>query len=370
MSEKSTEKITKEDKEFLKNVGVDLETKERAGTFTIVNNNVSEIDVQEETAIELLSLKAAKEKHPWLKDYLWTLIDKDKDKWTKIAAENEANGYFIRVKKWRKVNYPLQACFYIKMQRFVQAVHNVIIIEEGAHLDIINGCATASYVTTGAHYGITEIFVKDGGYLSYNMIHDWGEEVEVRPRTAIKVEKNGTFISNYVALENTKITQSYPVAHLVGENAVAKFTSLVYAPTGATYDLGAKIILDAENSKGEIISRTISGGGRIVSRGYLLGAKPKIHAHLECSGMILKEGGSLYTIPELEALVDDVEMSHEAAVGKIAEEELEYLMARGLTEEQATSLIVKGFLDTKIMGLPPELEEQMENAINSLENAF
>ncbi len=369
MSEKFN-KIDREDKEFLKNVGVDLDSKERSASFTIVNNDVSEVDIQDEAAIELLSLQRAKEKHPWLKDYLWTLIDKNKDKWTKIAAENEANGYFIRVKKGRKVDYPLQACFYIKTQRFVQAVHNVIIVEEGAHLDIINGCATASYVTTGAHYGITEIFVKEGGYLSYNMIHDWGEEVEVRPRTAIKVEKNGTFISNYVALENTKITQSYPVAHLVGENSVAKFTSLVYAPPGATYDLGAKIILDAEHAKGEIISRTISGGGRIISRGYLLGAKPKIHAHLECSGMILAEGGSLYTIPELEALVDDVEMSHEAAVGKIAEEELEYLMARGLTEEEATTLIVKGFLDTKIMGLPPELEEQMENAINSLENAF
>ncbi len=369
MSEKHV-RLDEKDKEFLKNVGVDYNNPERSGTFTLINDKVDDSSVAESSGIELFSLKKAKEKHPWLKDYLWTLIDEDKDKWTKIAANHEANGYFIRVKENTKIDYPLQACFYIKTQRFVQAVHNVIIIEKGAHLNIINGCATANYVTTGEHYGVTEIFIKEGGYLSYNMIHDWGQEVEVRPRTAVRVEKNGTFISNYVALENTKITQSYPVAHLVGENSVAKFTSLVYAPIGATYDLGAKIILDAENAKGEIISRTISGGGRIISRGYLLGAKPKIHAHLECSGMILGDKGSIYTIPELEALVDDVEMSHEAAVGKIAEEELEYLMARGLNEEEATTLIVKGFLDTKIMGLPEELEKQMQDAIDSLENAF
>ncbi len=362
-------KINKQEQEYLKKVGVDLEAEDRAGTFTFINDEV--LDEETKTpGIELLSLKKAKEKYSWLKDYEWSLIDKNKDEYTKIAAKNDANGYFIRVKPDFIAENPLQACFFIKTQRFVQAVHNIIIIEKGAHLNIINGCATASYVTTGAHYGITEIFIKEGGFLSYTMIHDWGEEVVVKPRSAILVEKNGTFLSNYIALEKTKITQAYPVAYLKGEGATAKFVSLIFAPKGAIYDLGAKIVFQAEHTSGEVISRTISNGGRIVSRGYLLSEKPKVKAHLECSGIILDEEGSIYTVPELETLSGDVEMSHEAAVGKIAEDELEYLMARGLSEEEATSLIVKGFLDPKIMGLPEELESQVESALSKLDGAL
>ncbi len=362
-------KINDEEKEYLKKVGIDFNSKQREGTFAIVNDSVEEEEVSS-SGIELISLKKAEEKYNGLMDYSWKLLDPDKDEYTKLAKKNNANGYFIRVRKGYKAKHPLQACFFIKTQRFLQAVHNLIIVEEGAYLHIINGCATASYVTTGAHYGMTEIYVKKGGFLSYTMIHDWGEEVEVKPRTAILVEEGGTFISNYVALEKTKITQSYPVAYLRGKGASAKFVSLVFAPEGALYDLGAKIVFQAEETSGEIISRTISNGGRIVSRGYLYSQKPKIRAHLECSGIILKDKGSIYTIPELETLVGDVDMSHEAAVGKIAEEELEYLMARGLTEEEATTLIVKGFLDPKIMGLPKELEEQVESALSKLDGAL
>jgi Fe-S cluster assembly scaffold protein SufB len=119
-----------------------------------------------------------------------------------------------------------------------------------------------------------------------------------------------------------------------------------------------------------LISRTISGGGKIIARGELVGKKKGIKAHLECSGMLLDERGSIQAIPVLEAHHPEVDMSHEASVGKIAEDEIYYLMARGIPEEKAISLIVRGFLDTRILGLPKYLEKEVEKTINMLEDAF
>ncbi|HID96974.1 MAG TPA: SufD family Fe-S cluster assembly protein, partial [Thermodesulfobacteriaceae bacterium] len=116
-------------------------------------------------------------------------------------------------------------------------------------------------------------------------------------------------------------------------------------------------------ARSEIISRTISYGGTVIARGHLIGNSPDVKAHLECQGLMLTEKGVIHAIPELEAHVADVDMSHEAAVGRIAQEEIEYLMARGLTEEEATSTIVRGFLNVKIDGLPPELEAEIQAAV-------
>jgi hypothetical protein len=119
-----------------------------------------------------------------------------------------------------------------------------------------------------------------------------------------------------------------------------------------------------------VVSRTISGGGVVIARGELIGKKKDIKAHLECSGMLLNDQGKIQAIPILEARHPDVDMSHEASVGKIAEEEIYYLMTRGIAEEEAVSLIVRGFLDTKILGLPEYLEKEVEKTINMLEGAF
>ena len=118
--------------------------------------------------------------------------------------------------------------------------------------------------------------------------------------------------------------------------------------------------MDVRPRSAEIISRAITKGGRIVARGHLKGEVEGIKAHLECHGLILDEGGSIYAVPELEGSNPDVDMSHEAAVGKIAREEVEYLMSRGLSEEEATSTIVRGFLNVKIEGLPPILERELQ----------
>jgi Fe-S cluster assembly scaffold protein SufB len=135
------------------------------------------------------------------------------------------------------------------------------------------------------------------------------------------------------------------------------------AHPGAQVDLGGRVILKAPHSRAEIIARTITTGGTSISRGHLVGQAPDIKAHLECRGLILAPQGQIIAIPELEGHVAGVDMSHEAAVGRIAAEEIEYLMARGLDEEEAVSTIVRGFLWVKIEGLPEGLQEEIEKTI-------
>lgn len=370
MSELLEKEIEKRDRDKLLNVGFDVEGKGRSASYSLLNDR--EVGPRKSTrGIELLPLARAREKYPELmKQYLWKLVEKDQDGFTRQVADTGPVGYFIRVKPGHKAVLPLQSCFYIKAERFKQSVHNLIVMEEGASLNVINGCASADYVHEGTHIGVTEIYLKKNSQLSYTMIHDWSEEVEVRPRTGIRVEDQATFISNYISIKRSKITQSYPTCHLKGRGSSGVFNSLIYAPEGSAYDIGARVILDGENARSEVVSRTISGGGEIIARGELIGNKKSIRAHLECSGMLLNERGSIKAIPILEARFPDVDMSHEASVGKIAEDEIYYLMSRGISEDKAVSLIVRGFLDTKILGLPPAIEQEVEKALAMLDNAF
>jgi len=128
--------------------------------------------------------------------------------------------------------------------------------------------------------------------------------------------------------------------------------------------VGGRIFLQKPGNRAEIVARTITNGSRIIARGHLIGEVPEIKAHLECKGLILN-GGIIHAIPELEGHVDGVEMSHEAAVGKIAQEEISYLMSRGLDEDEATSTIVRGFLNVDIPGLPEQLKAEIDRAIDT-----
>jgi len=148
----------------------------------------------------------------------------------------------------------------------------------------------------------------------------------------------------------------------VGKDAVARFYSIIVGSPGSEYDVGARVFLKADGNRAEIVARAISNGGRIINRGDLIGEVSNIKAHLECRGLLLN-GGLIHAIPELRAMADGVEMSHEAAVGKIAQEEIAYLMSRGLSEDDATATIVRGFLSVDIPGLPPQLKVEIDRAI-------
>jgi hypothetical protein len=212
--------------------------------------------------------------------------------------------------------------------------------------------------------GISEFFVKKNAKLSFTMIHNWAEDMMVRPRSVAQVEKGGLFLNNYICMKPVRSIQMYPTTHLVGEDAVARFYTIIVGSPGSEYDVGGRIFLKKPGNRAEIVARTISNGGRIIARGALIGEVPDVKAHLECRGLILN-GGLIHAIPELEGHVDGVEMSHEAAVGKIAQEEIAYLMSRGLSEDEATSTIVRGFLNVDIPGLPPQLKAEIDRAIDA-----
>jgi Fe-S cluster assembly scaffold protein SufB len=357
--------LSAEDKHMLLMSGVDVEERERSGSFMHLNHsNVHCKSTQ--PGVEVMDIKAALKKYDGLPDYFWRLIDKNKDPYTKAADKHLHGGYFIRTEKDAKIPTPVQSCLFIKGQGVGQNVHNVVVVEEGSELHIITGCATAHGVKEAAHLGVSEFYVKKGGKLTFTMIHNWGEEVAVRPRTSGVIEEGGVFLNNYILLKQVKDLQMYPTIALNGVGAVARFNSVVVAPTGSYIDSGNRILLNAPETRGEIIARTLTTGGVIINRGHIGGYAVPCKGHLECKGLILGEG-VIHAIPELEGTKPGVELSHEAAVGKIAQEEIEYLMARGMDEDEATSTIVRGFLNVDIMGLPPELKETVDKTISDSE---
>jgi Fe-S cluster assembly scaffold protein SufB len=291
----------------------------------------------------------------------------DTDKYTANIELSQHNGYFIRTLPGYKTMYPVQACLYLAKARLAQNVHNIIIAEENSEMHIITGCTTASNEEAGLHLGVSEFYIKKGAKVTFTMIHNWNPEVAVRPRTGVVVEEDGLFLSNYVLTKPVRSLQMYPTARCVGRNAVVRFNSILVAAPGSSLDVGSRTILDAEGAKTEIISRAITTGGSIVARGYIEGNAPDVKGHLECRGLILTGEGTIHAIPELKGNLAGIDLSHEAAVGKIAEEEVEYLMARGLTRSEATATIVRGFLRVDIEGLPPSLSAELQRAVEASE---
>jgi len=279
------------------------------------------------------------------------------------AAELELHdGYVIRALPGKRCMFPVQACLYISKDGLQQNVHNIIIAEEGSELHIITGCSTSPHARRGLHVGVSEFFIKKGAKLTFTMIHNWADDMYTRPRSVAVVEEGGLFLSNYVSLKPVKSIQMYPTTHLQGEDAVARFYSIIVGTPGSEYDMGSRIYLKAKGCRAEIVSRVISNGANIIARGHLIGEIEGIKGHLECRGLLLN-GGIIHAIPELEGHADGVELSHEAAVGKIAQEEITYLMSRGLSEDEAVSTIVRGFLSVDMPGLPEPLKAEIDRAI-------
>lgn len=365
----SLRRLSKEDIAVLLKAGIDPDEAQRSGSFFQMDHSVVQCRVQA-PGVEFMSIKDALEKFDGLSEYWWKVLSPDKDAYTSRADQHLDNGYFIRVAPGASVDYPLQACMYLSADRLAQDVHNIVVAEEGSRLHLITGCATAAHVRSGLHVGVSEFYVKKGATVIFTMIHNWPEEMAVRPRTGIIVEEGGTYISNYVCLAAAQDLQSYPTAWLRGRGAVATFNSVILARRDSLFDSGSRIVMEADDCRGDIISRTVSVGGTVIARGHIVGAANRIKAHLECKGLLLSDEGVIHAIPELEGRRSDVEMTHEAAVGKIARDEIEYLMARGLSETEATGLIIRGFLSLDIAGLPPALKTELDRMIAETERAL
>jgi len=343
-------------------IGMDASEAYRSGSFFQHDQTVL-ISKSMQEGLEVMDINEALAKYDWMKDYYFKLVQPDQDKYTAYSATHKVAGYFIRALPGAKIEFPLQACLYMGREGMIQNVHNVIIAEEGSELHIISGCTSDAHVTQGVHIGISEFYVKDNAKLTFTMIHNWAENLIVRTRSSTRIGKNAVFMSNYVCMKPVKDVQMYPSSIMEGENGVARYNTVVVALKGSHLDLGSKAVLRAKGCKAELIARTISMGGYIASRGLIEGDVPDTKAHLECRGLLLSDEGTIYAVPELLGTVQGVDLSHEAAVGKINEEEIQYLMARGVDSDTATALIVRGFLEVDIEGLPPALQAEMKRNI-------
>jgi len=343
----------------LEKVGIDIEERERAGTYMQVDTDVLKCNIKQPGLIILPIKEALRE--GLASEYLWRALAEDK------SLGDFSNGYFILTEANKEIIFPVQTCLLIETEGITQHVHNIIVVGENSHLNVITGCASGT--RRGKHIGVSEFYVKKGATLHFTMIHMWGEDVEVFPKTSVIVEEGGTFITDYICLHPAAKIKAYPTVYLKGKGAVTRTQSVLVSTEGSIIDLGTRVYLSAPETKAEVVSRAVSFGGKLIARGHLIGEYPGVKAHLECKGLLLSPKGVMHAIPELEGRATDLEMSHEAAVGKIAKEEIEYLMARGLTEEEATATIVRGFLNVDILGIPESLKRELDKIMEMSEEA-
>lgn len=333
------------------------------GRFMVVDQDVRESHCLAE-GIHVVPIAEALERYPHLKEKLFfKIVEPHRNEFTKTASRLDPVGYYVYVEEGATIHQPMQAAFLFKGGLPQQVIHNVIELAPGSSLNIVNGCASSSAENEGRHIGITETLVGKGAQLGYTMIHNWGRNMEVFPVGATIVEEGGSFISNYVAMEQAKRVVALPRAR-VHSHASARFYSIIYGRPGSFFDTGAVVELGGERSSAEIISRVVSEGGTVISRQRIDGIAPGCTGHMECSGLLLDDSGVVHSIPELFGSHPDITLSHEASIGRISDEELSYLMTRGLGRDQARSLIIRGFLDVRIEGLPDEVRSMVDEVIH------
>jgi Fe-S cluster assembly scaffold protein SufB len=348
--------------------GMEADDKDRSGTFYHVDQATVYSKVNElfEGKIELMDTKAALKKYSWLEGYMWKLVDKDKDEFTRKVAEDWSGGYFMRIMPGAEITFPLQSCLLITQKNLEQRVHNIIIAEEGSKANIITSCVQHSSVPKASHLGISEIYVKKGATLNFTMIHQWSENTLVRPRSAAEIGDKAKFVSNYVCMRPVRDVQMYPAAFCNGADSAVSFNSILYGKRNSLLDIGSKAVLTGKGSKAEMISRAIAReGSKMIIRGLIEGSNADCRGHLECRGLLIDDEAFLQSIPELIARKKGVEITHEAAVGKISEREITYLMTRKLSRDQAVSLIIRGFMDVSILGLPEALNAEIKRIVEA-----
>ncbi|MCW4018169.1 MAG: SufD family Fe-S cluster assembly protein [Candidatus Bathyarchaeota archaeon] len=352
--------------------GIESDGKNRSGTFFHLNQETVAAEVHEfyEGKIELMDIKAALKKYPWLEDYRWKLISKDTDEYTRKVAEDYSGGYFMRILKGAEIDFPLQSCLMITQRNLEQKVHNIIIAEEDSKAHIITSCLQYSSVPNAAHIGVSETYVKKGAMLNFTMIHQWSEQTLVRPRSAAQVEDKAAFISNYVCMRPVRDVQMYPVAYCTGNESRVSFNSILYGHRNSLLDIGSKAVLAGKDSKAEMDGRAIARkGSKMTLRGLIEGDNPDCKGHMDCRGLLMDNKSLIQSIPELIAKKKGAEITHEAAVGKISEKEITYLMTRKLSRDQAVSLIIRGFMDVSILGLPDTLNKEIKKIIDASADA-
>jgi uncharacterized protein len=352
-----------DDKAVLSEVAVSSEEGTRSGTFVLKDSSLLCSRSYQE-GIEILPIADALKQYRWLRErYYWGLVSAEGSPFSQEETfTKEPLGFFLRVKKGQKGRLPYQAGLYMSGALGRQVLHNVIILEEESELELITGCVSPPLDFQGEHLAVSETYIGKNARLTNTMVHSWGNSVRAVPYSATAVEAGGTFMNNYISLRPAGIIDSEPVTFLNGTEASAKYFSIILGSENSMITLGGDVHLNAEGTSAELAHRAVCTGGKIIQKGLLIG-KAECHAHVDCSGMLITPGkeGFIESIPGLRSHHKDASMSHEASIGKIAPQQVQYLMAHGLEEREAISMIVRGFLDTDIRGLGPELDKRISD---------
>lgn len=308
----------------------------------------------------------AVKKYPELvKKYWGKSVPYSDNKYAALNTSVWSGGSFIYVPKGVKVDKPLQSYFRINSEQMGQFERTLIIVDDGGYLNYVEGCTAPKYSKDSLHAAVVEIFVGKNAYCRYSTVQNWANNI-------INLVTKRAVVDDYGHMEwidgniGSGINMKYPACILKGEGAKGTTVSIAFAGKGQFQDTGAKMIHIGKNTTSTIISKSIArGGGKVNYRGKVSQAKTAVGArsHVECDTILLDGISSSDTIPVNIGANDDIYLEHEASVSKVSEEQLFYLMSRGLTEAEATEMIVMGFIEPFAKELPMEYAVELNQLI-------
>ena len=349
--------IPEAEQKFLSGVGAQYESE-------MVYHNIKEHLANQ--GVIFLSIENGLREYPDLfREYFSKVIPIEDNKFAALNSAVWSGGSFVYVPPGVKVDLPMQAYFRINTAELGQFERTLIIIDEGAQAHYVEGCTAPIYSTDSFHSGVIEIVVKEGGRMRYTTIQNWSNNMYNLVTQRALVHKDATM--EWVdANLGSKLTMKYPSCYLLGENAHGEILSMAFAGTGQHQDTGGKVLHFAPNTSSKITSKSISKGkGRASYRGLLKVYKnaSNVKSNVVCDALLLDQESRSDTYPYIEIDEDDVNIGHEASVSKVGEEQLFYLMSRGLNEEQAMSMVVSGFIEPLVKELPMEYAVEMNRLI-------
>jgi Fe-S cluster assembly protein SufB len=322
-------------------------------------------DLQKKGVIFTDTDTAVREYPDLVREYFGTVIPIEDNKFAALNSAVWSGGSFVYIPAGVKVDIPLQAYFRINAENMGQFERTLIIVEEGAQVHYVEGCTAPIYTSESLHSAVVEILVKKGGRCRYTTIQNWANNIYnlVTKRAVAYEDALMEWVDGNLG---SKLTMKYPAVHMRGKGARGEVLSIAFANKGQHQDAGAKVVHEAPHTSSRIISKSISkGGGRASYRGLLKvidGAKG-CRSNVVCDALILDPISRSDTYPYIEIEEDDVKVGHEASVSKIGEEQLFYLMSRGLSEAEASTLIVSGFIEPLVKELPMEYAVEMNKLI-------
>ena len=300
-----------------------------------------------------------------LKEYFMTLITVDDHKFAALHGAVWSGGSFIYVPKGVKVKMPLQSYFRLNAPEAGQFEHTLIIVDEGADLHFIEGCSAPKYQKNALHAGAVELFVRKGARLRYSTIENWSRNMYNLNTKRALVEEDGV-IEWVSGSFGSRVSMLYPMSILKGDRSRCEFTGVTFAAAGQYLDTGCKIIHQGKNTSSTVHSKSISkNGGTAFYRGLLkvLPEATGTRSTVECESLMLDNESTSDTIPIIDINNDSVDIGHEAKIGRISDEAIFYLMSRGISEDEAKAMIVRGFVEPISKELPLEYAVELNKLI-------